>query len=100
MEQLQSRRSRKTPLEIKNLLEEYTQAGISAKEFCRMHAITEARFYKWRTRHGDKSTEKQNAFVMLQESSTITREASLFAEVNAIKIYRPVAASYLKELLT
>ena len=99
MEQQKIKRSRRTANEIGRLLEEFNQAGISAKEFCTIHGITEAGFYKWRTRYGNKPAKKRNAFVMLQAASTVTREAALFAEVKGIKIYQAVAASYLKELL-
>jgi hypothetical protein len=95
----QSKRSRRTSLEIKNLLEAFSQSGMSAKDFCMLHSISEAGFYKWRARYVTKSTLKENDFVLLHETSEVKNGAMLFAEVKGIRIYQAVAASYLKELL-
>ncbi len=98
MEQI--KRVRRTAAEIKILLEEFSLSGISAKEFCALHDITEAGFYKWRVRHLPKPAEDKGGFVMLNGSSEIHKEAALFAELKGIRIYQPVAPSYLKELLS
>ena len=97
MEQLQSKRTRRTSAEIKQLLEDFKQSGTDANEFCKVHGITEGVFYKWRSRYGEKAASKQNGFVSLQAPSN---EHGLFAEVKGIRIYQAVSAAYLKELLT
>lgn len=33
------------------MLEEY-QAGLGAKELCRKHGVSDATFYKWRSKYG------------------------------------------------
>ena len=96
MESLKLKRSRRTSVEITSLLASYKQSGMSAKEFCKTHDITEGVFYKWRSRNLNRPLAKQSAFIALQPS---VGTASLFAEVKGIKIYQAVEASYLKELL-
>ena len=84
---------------MKQLLEDFTQSGINANEFCKTRGISEGAFYKWRSRYEKKSTAKQNKFVKLKVPSALAHEPGLFAEVNGIRIYQPVTALYLKELL-
>jgi hypothetical protein len=95
MEAEQIKRPRRTSLEIKKLLNEFKQSG-DAKAFCKTHGITEGVFYKWKARYLNKPAAKQNGFITLQP---FMPEASLFAEVKGIKIYRAVDAAYLKALL-
>ena len=99
MEDQQIKRPRRTSAEIKQLLEAFSHAAISAKEFCMQHDISEAGFYKWRSRYGDSPSENRNDFVILKQTSIPLPESTLFAEVKGVKIYQAVSASYLKELL-
>ncbi|MEO6668874.1 MAG: hypothetical protein ABIN36_05330 [Ferruginibacter sp.] len=99
MEQEQTKRTRRTAAEIKNLLESFSQCGLDAKEFCILHHISEALFSKWRSRYGNSSNGKENNFVLLQTASVLQNSSFLFAEVKGIKIYQAVTASYLKELI-
>lgn len=95
----QNKRPRRTSSEIKRLLKEFASSGISAKEFCALHDITEAGFYKWRVRHLPNPAEEQGGFVILNGQPEINCGPALFAEIKGIRIYQPVAPSYLKELL-
>ena len=63
------KRSRFTEEQIIGVLQEH-QAGLSAKELCRKHGISDATFYKWRSKYGGmevsdarrlKSLEAENA---------------------------------------
>lgn len=63
------KRSRFTEEQIIGVLKEH-QAGLSAKELCRKHGISDATFYKWRSKYGGmevsdarrlKSLEAENA---------------------------------------
>ena len=45
------KRSRFTEEQIIGVLKEH-QAGLSARELCRMHGISDATFYKWRSKYG------------------------------------------------
>ena len=100
MEQLQSKRSRRTSAEIKQLLEDFKQSGTNANEFCKSLGVTEGAFYKWRSRYEKKATAQQSGFVDLLTSSTPGFEPALFAEVNGIRIYQAVSAQFLKELVS
>ncbi len=45
------KRSRFTEEQIIGILKEH-QAGMSAADLCRKHGISDATFYKWRSRYG------------------------------------------------
>ena len=45
------KRSRFSEEQIIGILKEH-QAGLGAKELCRRHGISDATFYKWRSRYG------------------------------------------------
>ena len=45
------KRSRFTEEQIIGLLKEH-QAGFSARDLCRKHGISDATFYKWRSKYG------------------------------------------------
>ena len=63
------KRSRFSEEQIIGVLKEH-QAGLSAKELCRKHGISDATFYKWRSKYGGidvsdarrrKTLERENA---------------------------------------
>lgn len=99
MEQEQIKRARRSSAEVRQLLELFSQSGMSAKEFCVLHSISEAGFYKWRSRYSNKPSGGENNFVMLREASAVHDSSVLFAEVKGIRFYQAVSASYLKELI-
>lgn len=45
------KKSRYTEEQIIGILKQY-QAGLAAKELCRKYGISDATFYKWRSRYG------------------------------------------------
>ena len=45
------KRSRFTEEQIISILKEH-QAGLGAKELCRKHGVSDATFYKWRSKFG------------------------------------------------
>ncbi len=93
------RRRRRTSAEVKKILALFIESGNSAKQFCSEHNLSEAVFYKWRSRHAAKAAVEQNNFVQLKPFSVSLADSALFAEVNGIRIYQVVPAAYLKELL-
>lgn len=103
MEQILSKSYRKrwNSQQIQNLLKEFEEGDFSVKQFCGSHNIGKATFYKWKSRYKIK-TKKQDSpgrFASIQIIPSASHcQATLFAEVNGIKIYQPVAAAYLKEL--
>lgn len=45
------KRSRFSEEQIIGILKEH-QAGLGAKELCRKHGVSDATFYKWRSKYG------------------------------------------------
>jgi hypothetical protein len=93
---------RRSKEEIISLLEECRKSKVSVKEFAKLKGIHEATYYNWRNKYGSKRVNPK-AFVgfapLKINPSPAVHSAALFAEVKGIKIYQPVSASYLKELL-
>jgi len=82
---------------IIGLLDEFAKSGLSTKSFCVQNNISPATFHNWKKRYSNpgKSTD-QPGFAALQIAPSA--DGTLFAEVNGIRIYQPVAAACLKEL--
>lgn len=92
------RRTRKTQNEIADLLEKFSQSDCTVKQFCEDYQIVPGTFHKWQSRVKEKSLNKDTkaGFAQILVNSL---SGSLFAEVKGVRIYQPVSASYLKELL-
>ena len=81
---------------IVKLLQEQVQSDQSIKSFCAAHGIAEGTFHNWKQRYGTGVVPTSGGFAALQ----VMPELGLFAVVGTIKIYQPVSAAYLKELLS
>jgi|GEM_PF-1847679 len=101
----------RTEEEIRELLAEYSRQDQSVKMFCQGKGLPEWRFYSWRKKYGSaRHPESQpSGFVALQvrkmQDTVATQAGELFAEVQSaqgtcIRIFQPVAASYLQSLLS
>lgn len=99
MEAKQTRRPRRTAVEIKNFLELYKQGDLTAKEFCKINDINQAAFYKWKSRYAEAAVKKSSFLVLQPQPAAAASEPKLFAEVKGIKLYQAVEACYLKQLL-
>ena len=96
------RKTRRTHSEILVLLDEFENSNIGIPEFCSTHDICKATFHKWCSRYKGKPGKQvePNGFSTLKITTENNCDtAILFAEVRGIKIYQPVTASYLKELV-
>jgi hypothetical protein len=94
-------RLRRSQNQIEQLLQEFEKGNFSVAEFCQLHTVSKAAFHKWQSRYRTKTKKnsKSVGFAKLKiASASINPQGLLFAEVNGIKLYQPVAASYLKEL--
>ena len=62
------RKSRYTEEQIIGILKEH-QAGLSAAELCRKHGISDATFYKWRSRFGGMEVSDARKLKGLEEEN-------------------------------
>lgn len=92
-------RVRRTQHQIDDLLTAYEETGYGVKEFCEMKGLNRGNFHKWLSRRKEACVNNPAASsfskLVLQPSSN----EHLFAEVSGIRLYQPVSASYLKELV-
>ena len=59
------KRSRFSEEQIIGILKEH-QAGLGAKELCRKHGISDATFYKWRSKYGGMEVSDARRLKMLE----------------------------------
>ena len=83
------RKSRFTEEQIIKVLKEHA-AGLSASEVCRKHGISDATFYKWRSRYGGMRVSDARPLKSLEDEKR--RLKKLLAETM-------LDASTLKEML-
>ena len=62
------RRSRYTEEQIIGILKQH-QAGLGAKELCRKHGISDATFYKWRSKFGGMDVSDAKKLKALEEEN-------------------------------
>ncbi len=62
------RRSRFSEEQIIGILKEH-QAGLSAAELCRKHGISDATFYKWRSKYGGMEVSDAKKLKGLEEEN-------------------------------
>jgi putative transposase len=62
------RKSRFSEGQIIGILKEH-QAGLSAEELCRRHGISDATFYKWRSRFGGMEVSDAKRLRALEEEN-------------------------------
>jgi hypothetical protein len=91
---------RRTRQEIAQLLTEFDKSqGMTAKDFCRKHQISEGAFYSARKRQASKKGDsRKSGFIALPPPAGKERSGVLFAEVKGIRLYQAVPAEYLKTL--
>ena len=92
---------KRTREQILQIVSEYEKShGLTVKEFCRQHGISEGSFYSFRSRYGLKNESKNKSGGFIPITTPLLKESTnvLFAEVNGIRIYQAVPADYLKTL--
>jgi putative transposase len=62
------RRSRFSEQQIIGILKEH-EAGLSASDLCRKHGISDATFYKWRTKYGGMEVSDARKLKGLEEEN-------------------------------
>lgn len=95
------RKPRRSKEQLLELLSAYDKTnGMTIKEFCKLHKVTEGSFYAARKRQRGAAAQKQSiGFIPITRSAFEQPAHSLFAEVKGIRLYQPVPADYLKALL-
>jgi len=63
------KRSRFTEEQIIGILKEH-QAGLSAADLCRKHGISDATFYKWRSKYGGMEVSDAKKLKALEAENT------------------------------
>lgn len=84
------------------ILNDYKKSNLSVKAFCEANDIASASFHNWKKKYSTSCANgaAQPGFMALRVTPPApVAGPGLFAEVNSIKIYQPVTAAYLKELL-
>jgi hypothetical protein len=80
---------------ILKVLQDQAASSLNIASYCAAHGIAKSNFHRWLRKYGEAPEIGQVGFTPLQ----IVPEAGLFATVGSIRIYQPVSAAYLKELL-
>ena len=62
------RRSRYTEEQIIGILKQH-QAGVGAKDLCRQHGISDATFYKWRSKYGGMEVSDARKLKALEDEN-------------------------------
>src|SRR4051812_39610249 len=93
-----TRRPRKSSEQISALLAKFNSSGLTVPQFCKLHQIHQGNFRKWIFRSKQKASAKMTRRSPFAKVEVTASSNLLFAEVNGIRIYQAVSASYLKEL--
>ena len=97
--QKRSSKRRRKRAQILELLQEFEKSDMTVRDFSKLHNISTGILYKWKNRYKNDDT-KTVGFAQVNINPTSHAPRGLFAEVRGIKIYQPVSATFLKELLT
>jgi hypothetical protein len=96
-------RPRRSKQEIHNLLAAFEKSNLTITDFCKVQNLSYGVFQKWRSRYCATQRRKGTSTSFAKVDIVPVKKdplPGLFAEVHGIKIYQPVSASFLKELLT
>lgn len=86
---------------ILDLLKAHQESGLSIQAFCVEQNIATGNFRRWKKRHSQEDISGQAVVAGFNNLQIEQPTAGvLFAEVKGIKLYQPVSAAYLKELVS
>ena len=80
------KRSRFSEEQIIGILKEH-QAGLGAKELCRKHGVSDATFYKWRSKYGGMEVSDAKKLKALEVENTKLKKllAEQMMDVSTLK---------------
>jgi transposase-like protein len=90
---------RRTTEQIKSLITEYENSGLSVREFCKQHQVKSLYLSRWLKRYRKNKTPEGFVAVCTPKEAVECNDV-LFAEYRGIRFYQPVAPSYLKDLVS
>lgn len=87
-----------------SLIAEQAASGQSIKSFCARHGIPSGNWFYWQKRYQQSNVESHSdngSFTLLQiaPDELPPVEPGIFVEYKGMRIYRPVPASFSKELI-
>lgn len=87
------------------LIEEQKSSGMTVKDFCSRHYLSQGSFYYWLKKlqsvDATNSTDSQGGFKLLQvKEESVENSSEPFAEYKGLKIYGQVTATFLKDLIS
>ena len=95
------RTPRRNKQQLLELIAEYDKTpGITIKDFCKLHKVTQGSFYTARKRHRAAVKKQSSGFIAIKRPASEQTVATLFAEVKGIKLYQHVPVDYLKALIS
>ena len=80
------KRSRFSEEQIIGILKEH-QAGLGAKELCRKHGVSDATFYKWRSKYGGMEVSDAKKLKALEAENAMLKKllAEQMMDVSTLK---------------
>jgi len=96
------KRSRFTDEQIIGILKEHA-AGMTAQELCRKHGVSDATFYKWRSKYGGMEASEEKRLKALEDENAKLKR--LLAESIMLRLWAvppalpPPTLSTLREML-
>ncbi len=90
------KRSRFSEEQIIGILKEH-QAGLGAKEFCRKHGVSDATFYKWRSKYGGMEVSDAKRLKALEaESAKLHNPGS---SAHRFRKYAPTQSNFIRPVI-
>ena len=87
----------RTEEQILSILDEYDNSGFTAKEFAEVSDINDATFYSWLKKYRSKADQEPGGFATIEVTPVFSNtQATLFAKVGQIEVYKEVSAGFLK----
>lgn len=97
--QKRSSKKRRKRAQILELLQAFEKSEMTVRDFSKLNNISTGILYKWKNRYKNGGN-KTAGFARIDITAPHQVAQGLFAEVNGIRIYQPVSATFLKELLS